>query len=148
MRKPSLPDNAVNAARPGLNGQPGTGNGVRTALPYGSGPAAFKDAPPAPFGQAVGANPNKGQPFSLRFIPPLALFNDAAQWVNTKFFNRPMPLGQSPDSNPPLRAQYFTPPPIAANRLAAGIANVQQQLGNLSIQATRLSQSDSNFYGG
>ena len=118
---------------------------ARTLGWFGSGIAAFKSRPPA--APAPGVNPNVGPDRRLKFIPPLALFNDAAQWVDTKFFVRPMPFMQAPDSNPPLTAQYFTPPPINVNGLPAGNLNLQKQLGALDIQAAKFTTQTQNYFG-
>lgn len=144
----SNPQDAPAAARPGIVGKTGPGMPLGAPLPYGGGIAAFKDPVTPPFGQQIGPRPNKGQPWRRKFIPPLALFNDAAQWVNRKWFVRPMTLLMNPDSNPLLHAQYFTPPPLAISSLAAGSLNLQLQLGNIVNQAAQLSIDDSTFYGG
>lgn len=136
------------AARPGLILDPTPATGAPQPLPYGAGPVAFPEPVTPPFQQNPGHQVNQGQPWLKKFIPPLALFNDAAQWVNKKFFVRPMPWQQAPDSLPPLHAQYFTPPPIESNRLAAGMLNLQTQLGSISIQVQQLTQDATNFHGG
>jgi hypothetical protein len=117
-------------------------------FPYGSGIAAFKAPVVPPFAQDPGPAPNQqDQQVVLRFIPPLALFNDASQWVNVLMFNRPLPFNGNPDSNPPLRAQYFTPPPINIKNAAAGNLNLQTQLGSIDIQAAQLSLYSDNYFG-
>ena len=117
-------------------------------LPPGGGIAAFKADVVPSFAQDKGPAPNQqDQQVVLRFIPPLALFNDASQWVNTLMFNRPMPFNMNPDSNPPLRAQYFTPPPINVENAAAGNLNLQTQLGSIDIQAAQLSLYSDNYFG-
>jgi hypothetical protein len=115
--------------------------------PPGQGPVAFKSWVSSVLA-SFGPNPNVMGDRALKFIPPLALFNDASQWVDTLFFNRPMTIQQTPDSNPPLKAQYFTPPPLSAARMAAGLPNIQMQLGMLDIQAARLTDDASNYFGG
>lgn len=87
-------------------------------------------------------------PWIKKFIPPLALFNDASQWVNLLFFVQPMTWFGAATSFPPLVAQYFTPPPINTDNLGAGKLNLQLQLGNIAIQAQQLTISASNFFGG
>lgn len=87
-------------------------------------------------------------PWVKKFIPPLALFNDASQWVNILMFNRPMTPWGGGDSDPPLHAQYFTPPPIETNNLSAGTMNVQLQLGQIAIQSQQLTIQASNYFGG
>lgn len=87
-------------------------------------------------------------PWNKAFIPPLALFNDASQWVNRLMFNRPMTPWGGGDSDPPLKAQYFTPPPVNSSNLAGGTLNAQLQLGQLAIQGQQLTISASNFFGG
>lgn len=111
-----------------------------------NGIAAFKAFVPST--PNPGPAPNNGNGTLLRFIPPLALFNDASQWVDLLHFVRPIPALQTPDSMPPLAAQYFTPPPIYVSALSAGQANLQQQLGNVDIQAARLTTQAANYYGG
>lgn len=102
------------------------------------------------FGQ--GQKPQKlfaaNAPWNLSFIPPLALFNDASQWVNRLMFNRPGDAHDNGTSDPPLMAQYFTPKPILTNNLAAGTLNAQIQLGTIAIQAQQLSISASTYFGG
>ena len=117
------------------------------------GPNAWKKRTLGPQSNNVrfGVNPPQKPtpvPWSKKFIPPLALYNDASQWVNRLMFNRPMTPWGGGDSDPPLKAQYFTPPPIGTNNLAAGTMNTQLQLGMLTIQAQQLTISASNYYGG
>ena len=139
-------ESAVLNARPALgNGKTGPGQPPSHVQAYGQGPAAFKQPllPLQPGQQAA-----MGPPFEWRFIPPLALFNDATQWVQRRFFVRPMPVGQT-NGFPRLRAQYgLGSPPVTAGKIAAGNANLQQQLGQMAIQAQRLVDGDSNFFGG
>jgi hypothetical protein len=87
-------------------------------------------------------------PWNKKFIPPLALFNDASQWVNRLMFNKQMTRWGDDSSNPPLKAQYFTPPPIELGGLAAGQLNLQLQLGQLHNQETALTVDASNYFGG
>lgn len=110
--------------------------------------SAFLSKPPPPRQQYAGAHPNIGGDRALQFIPPLALFNDASQWVNRKMFNRPMSWSNSGDSGPILTAQYFTPPPQNASNLSAGNLNLQRQYGTIAIQAQRLTEQASNYFGG
>lgn len=139
---------ALSAARPGIVGKtgPNINANVNPERFGGQGPAAFKSRPPVL--PNPGPNPNISGDREMRFIPPLALFNDASQWVNRLMFNRPMTFMQNPDSNPPLKAQYFTPPPQIAQNLGAGKANLQLQLGQMLNQAQQLTMAASNFYGG
>lgn len=139
--------NALSDAAPGIVSRPGPGAPPSHRIPWpGEGPAAFKSRPPRlPW---AGPNPHTGSDRLMRFIPPLALFNDASQWVDRLFFNRPMPFMQAPNSNPPLQAQYFTPPPQNAGNLAAGTLNLQAQLGSLRIQTAMLTDQASNYFGG
>jgi hypothetical protein len=88
------------------------------------------------------------KPWNKKFIPPLAIFNDASQWVNTLLLNQPMQASGNGNSMPNIRAQYFTPPPVATNNLAAGTLNAQLQLGILAIQTQQLTISASNYFGG
>jgi hypothetical protein len=88
------------------------------------------------------------RPWNKKFIAPLALFNDASQWVNTLLLHQPMQASGNGNSMPNLKAQYFTPPPISTNNLAAGTLNAQLQLGTLAIQAQQLTISASNYFGG
>jgi hypothetical protein len=97
-----------------------------------------------------GSNPPQPPPvtpWQKKFIPPLALFNDASQWVNRLMFHRPMTWFGADTSDLPLRAQYFTPPPINTNNLAGGTLNLQLQLGQMAIQAEQLTVSASTYYG-
>lgn len=99
------------------------------------------------FGDGAPQKPFK-VPWNKAFVPPLALFNDASQWVNRLMFNRPMDAHNNGSSDPPLRAQYFTPKPINAANFAGGTLNAQLQLGQIAIQAQQLTVSASNFFGG
>ena len=109
--------------------------------------AAFKDPPPAPFREKKGPNPSTAKvPWLKRYIPPINL-HDASQWVSQLFFVRAMPAFGADTSDPPLRAQYFTPPPIETNNLGAGTLNLQLQLGQLKIQAAQLTMAASNYHG-
>lgn len=139
-------DDALHNARDALTGKTGPGEPASRGIPWpGQGPAAFKSRPPVL--PNAGPNPNISGDRAMKLIPPLALFNNASQWVNKLFFNRPMTFMQAPDSNPPLRAQYFTPPPIQIANLAAGALNLQLQLGGLTNQAAQLSNDASNYFG-
>lgn len=131
-------------AGPGINA-PGF---VRPDLNRSGSPKEFVSFVPQPFNGEIGSAPNTGSDKVMVFVPPLALFNDASQWTDRKYFVRPMPAGQNPDSNPLLRAQYFTPPPVPGTGLAAGQLNLQMQLGALNIQAAKLTETASLFYGG
>jgi hypothetical protein len=108
---------------------------------------APKDSDPIRFGTAPPQKPFV-KPWAKVWVPPLAMFNDASQWVNRLMFNRPGDRYNNGNSDPPLKAQYFTPPPIETNNLAAGTLNAQLQLGSLAIQAQQLTISASNYYGG
>ena len=99
------------------------------------------------FGPGVKPQPLFKYPWNKKFIPPLALFNDAAQWVNRLMFNRPMTWFDADTSNPPLKAQYFSPPPVNTHNLAAATLNLQMQLGRMAIQTQQLSVSASNYFG-
>lgn len=126
------------------------------SLATASSPNAWKKrtAPAASDAVRFGSNVDQAKmapalrPWSKSFIPPLALFNDASQWVNRLMFNRPGDIHNNGTSDPPLQAQYFTPPPIETNNLAAGTLNAQLQLGTLAIQAQQLTISASNYFGG
>lgn len=90
-------------------------------------------------------------PWNKKFIPPLALFNDASQWVNTLMFNRPMQRTGNGDSNPNITGVYLgsqRTPPDNVDNFAAGMLNAQLQLGTLAIQAQQLTISASNYFGG
>jgi hypothetical protein len=148
---------------PGLYGGKGS-QPLDDGRPGWGSVAAFKDPPPdapaagpapsggiggnqeaAPGGYTIGPNPIRLQ----QFIPPLAMFNDASQWVNHLLFHRVLPWLMNPDSNPPLRAQYAVGPrPINVHNAAAGQMNLQLQLGNLTIQAEALTMDASNYFGG
>jgi hypothetical protein len=114
----------------------------KKTLPAGSNQVKF----------GYGAKPQKlfaaNAPWNKAFIPPLALFNDASQWVNRLMFHPPMQRSGNGSSDPDLKAQYFTPPPIIVNNLAAGTLNAQLQLGTIAIQAQQLSIAASNYFGG
>ena len=99
------------------------------------------------FGPGVAPQPLFKYPWNKKFIPPLALFNDAAQWVNRLMFLRPMTWFDADTSNPPLKAQYFSPPPVNTHNLAAATLNLQMQLGRMAIQAQQLTVSASNYFG-
>lgn len=150
---------------PGLYGGPGS-KPLEDGRPGWGAIAAFKDSPPpagaqdkgpapagglggnsaaAPGGMEIGPNPIR----LLQFIPPLAMFNDASQWVNHLLFHKALPWLMNPDSNPPLRAQYAVGPrPINVRNAAAGQMNLQLQLGQLTIQAEALTMDASNYFGG
>lgn len=100
------------------------------------------------FGPGVKPQPLFKYPWNKKFIPPLALYNDAAQWVNRLMFHRPMTWFDADTSNPPIKAQYFSPPPVNTYNLAAATLNLQMQLGNMAIQAQQLTVSASNYFGG
>lgn len=131
---------------------------VSQALATANSPNAWKNrnAPKDSDAVKFGYSPSQGQekrtpaprPWAKKFIPPLALFNDASQWVNILMFNRPGDRYGNGNSDPPLRAQYFTPPPKEVNNLAAGTMNAQLQLGSLAIQTQQLTITASNFFGG
>jgi hypothetical protein len=91
------------------------------------------------------------QPWNKKLIPPLALFNDASQWVNTLMFNAPMQKSGNGSSDPDVTGVYLgsqPTPPIITNNLAAGTLNAQLQLGIIAIQAQQLTMSASNYFGG
>lgn len=113
----------------------------------------WKSRPANPESDAIRFGNNKPQtpakhPWNKRFIPPLALFNDAAQWVNLMYFNAPNVRTGFNSSIFPLKAQYFTPPPLNSANLAGGTLNLQAQLGNISIQGMQLTTVASNAFGG
>ena len=97
-------------------------------------------------GGKIGASPAANR----KFIAPLALYNDASQWVNRLMFNRPMTRWDAAVSaDIALRAQYsMGPPPIDTANLAGGTLNLQLQLGTIVIQGMQLTTSASNYYGG
>ncbi len=100
------------------------------------------------FGPGVKPQPALKYPWVKQFIPPLALFNDASQWVNRLFFNRPMTWFGADTSLPPVKAQYFTPPPITTSNWGAGELNLQLQLGMIRNQVAQLTNEQSNYFGG
>jgi hypothetical protein len=101
----------------------------------------FGVAPPQQFGGMKSLR-------MMKFIPPLALFNDASQWVNKLLLHRPMTWFGCDTSFFPLKAQYnIGPNPINTQNLAAGEINLQLQLGQLQIQAQQLTMTASNYYG-
>lgn len=107
------------------------------------------------FGNAKPQKPFK-VPWNKVFIPPLALFNDASQWVNRLMFNQPMQASGSGNSMPNLMVPFASQVvgsgsnglPIITNNLAAGTLNAQLQLGQMTIQAAQLTINASNFFGG
>src|SRR5208283_1409890 len=100
------------------------------------------------FGPGVKPQPALKLPWNKQFIPPLALFNDASQWVNRLFFNQPMTWFGAATSLPPIKSQYFTPPPITTSNWGAGELNLQLQLGMIRNQVAQLSTDQSNYFGG
>lgn len=122
-------------------------------------PNAWKKRTLAAMSNAVmfgGGKPQKPfkVPWNKAFIPPLALFNDASQWVNRLMFNRPMDAHDNGSSDPPLRSVLYSLPmalygkPLNTNNLAGGTLNAQLQLGQIAIQAQQLTISASNYFGG
>lgn len=115
--------------------------------------AQYKSRPADP-GALLGSKPfaltpNSPQvPWIFKFVTPLDMRDMARQTVNLLMFQRPGTIQQTPNSNPPLLAQYFTPPPINAANLGAGSLMLQQQLGNVAIQGAQLTTQASNFFGG
>jgi hypothetical protein len=133
------PSEAGKAAANQMATQQGPNAWKKRTLPAMSDPVLFgNNQPQAPF----------KHPWNKKLIPPLALFNDAAQWVNRLMFNAPMTWFGANTSDPPLKAQYFTPPPINTNNLAAGTLNLQLQLGQMAIQAQQLTLDASIYFGG
>ena len=100
------------------------------------------------FGPGKKPQPALKVPWVKQLIPPLALFNDASQWVNRLFFNQPMTWFGAATSLPPIKAQYFTPPPITTSNWGAGELNLQLQLGMIRNQVAQLSTDQSNYFGG
>lgn len=126
---------------------------VTQSLATQSTSGAFRSRPADPVSDGVkfGTGPKQDviqYPWVKKFIPPLALFNDACQWVNRLVFVRPMAFGGKDSSMPPLRSQYVTSPPIEVNNLAAGALNLQTQLGSLRIQSQRMVTAAQNYRGG
>ena len=128
---------------------------VSQGLATGNSPNAWKSKPFAAMANAILFGIGKAVqkpvkvPWNKKFIPPLALFNDASQWVNRLMFNQPMtPWDSAVSADIALKAQYFTPPPLNTSNLAAGTLNLQLQLGNIRIQAQQLTLSASNYFGG
>lgn len=145
----------VNDVRPGGQEPLEIKNKVVTQeLATGNSPNAWKSKPFATMANAILFGFNAPQkpvkyPWNKKFIAPLALFNDAAQWVNRLMFNQPMtPWDSAVSGDIALRAQYYSPPPINSNNLAGGTLNLQLQLGQLKIQAQQLTISASNYFGG
>lgn len=125
------------------------------SLATANSPNAWKLREPAQMDPSVlfgggPAQPALKYPWRKAFIPPLALFNDASQWVNRLFFNQPMPwYGVSGGVPYPLKAQYnFGPKPVNTSNLAAGELNMQLQLGTIKIQGAQLTADASNYFGG
>lgn len=119
------------------------------------GPNAWKRRPPPSFDDSVkfGNRPEQkpfARPWNRKFIPPLALFNDASQWVNTLLLNRPMTWwgANGIGLKPPAKSTWLSTPPINTQNLGAGNLNLQLQLGNIMIQQQQLSLSASNFMSG
>jgi len=120
------------------------------------GPTAWDKRTFPQFSNLVMFGRNKPQkpvsvPWRKKFIPPLALFNDASQWVNTLMFNRPMQRSGNGSSDPDVTGVYLgsqRTPPINTENFAAGTLNAQLQLGTIAIQAQQLTLSASNYFGG
>lgn len=120
------------------------------------GPNAWKKRTLAAMSNAVLFGRNKPQkpvkvPWNKSFIPPLALFNNASQWVNRLMFNPPMQASGNGNSDPDMTGVYLgsqRTPPIETYNLAAGTLNAQLQLGMIAIQAQQLTISASNYFGG
>lgn len=120
------------------------------------GPTAWDVRPVLAMANSVLFGRNKPQkpvavPWVKKFIPPLALFNDASQWVNILMFNRPMQRSGNGNSDPDVTGIYlgsYRSPPMNVPNFAAGTLNAQLQLGTLAIQAQQLTISASNYYGG
>jgi len=89
-------------------------------------------------------------PWVKKFISPLALFNDASQWVNKLTLVHPLTRWGFASSIFPLRpaglgAIYR---PLNTQNLAAGTLNLQLQLGTIKIQGAQLTTLASTYYGG
>lgn len=134
--------NALNAARPGIVGK----TGVAKA---GTGSGFWRFFTPVPALPDFGPKPTAFPfPWLKRRIVPIAVHDTAMNTVNDLFFVRPMPAQMAPDSNPvPPQAYSIGPRPVVAIGLAAGMLNVQQQLGSMVIQAQDLTAQASNFFG-
>jgi hypothetical protein len=118
-----------------------------------AGPDAWKSRDPQPLapsliGATAAAQAPLKRPWNKKFIPPLALFNDASQWVNTLLLNQASTWFGAATSDPPLKAQYHSPPPINVDNFAAGTLNLQLQLGTIALQAQQLTIAASNYFGG
>lgn len=150
--QPVVPSGAFPGAQIPVTTLDSAGNqnpATTSVLPFGGGIAAFKEFAPPPYGQNPGPNPNiQPFPWIKKFRYPLALFNDASQWVNVLQFTRPLPFEMAPDSNPPPLQPYMRSRPYDnLPGLASGFLNLTQQLGNLSIQGMQLTNEASNYSG-
>ena len=89
-------------------------------------------------------------PWVKKFISPLALFNDASQWVNVLTLVHPLTRWGFASSIFPLRPAGLGAiiPPINTQNLAAGTLNLQLQLGTIKIQGAQLTTLASTYYGG
>lgn len=129
---------------------------VSQALATSNAPNAWKKRTLDSTSNQVRFGGNKPQkpflhPWNKKLIPPLALFNDASQWVNTLLLNRPMQRSGNGNSDPNVTGHYlgsFPTPAVNVNNFAAGTLNAQLQLGIIAIQAAQLTTQASNYFGG
>ena len=80
-----------------------------------------------------------------KFIPPLALTNDALQWVQNFSMKQPI-RGDGMASSipaPPLFAAFFRP--LEIDQLNATELNQSEALGTIGIQAMTLDEEAENF---
>lgn len=115
-------------------------------------PNAWKRRPAVKMSDAVMFGRGKPQapfayPWNKKFIPPLALFNDASQWVNKLLLHAPMTWygANGIGLRPPAKSNWFSPPPKNTTNLAAGQLNLQLQLGQMMIQQQQLQLTAANF---
>jgi hypothetical protein len=110
-------------------------------------PEAQKMSNATMFGTRKPQTPFK-YPWNKKLIPPLALFNDASQWVNRLMFNKPNTPWSAAGIGlrPPRKSTWMSSPPINTTNLAAGQMNLQLQLGQIMIQQQQLSLSAANYY--
>jgi hypothetical protein len=148
-----------NAQHPngGDNEPPIVNNRLTTqTLATGNSPNAWKKRTAPASSAAVQFGTGKPQapvarPWIKQFIPPLALYNDASQWVNRLMFNRPGDRHGNGNSDPPQPVRIGSlpsTPPATANNIAAGAMNIQLQLGQMTNMAANLTLDASNYFGG
>lgn len=103
--------------------------------------------PETPAALLVGPAPAHGIPWDYRFFQPYQNRDHGEQWVQVLMFNAPCNNGVVASSLPPLHVFYHVTRPLNISGMAAGEINLQQQLGNLKIQAASLSRQTQAEFG-